>query len=71
MMKKCRTCSSTTSTPWGADKVKGARTSVGPVSWRFSGPWDQESQRVDTAAGHIVRHDVLGGLIHEYERVAA
>jgi putative transposase len=34
-------------------------------------PRDQESQRVDTAAGHIVRHDVLGGLIHEYERVAA
>ena len=34
-------------------------------------PRDPESQRVDTAAGHIVRHDVLGGLIHEYERVAA
>jgi len=32
---------------------------------------DQRFQRVDTAAGHIVRHDVLGGLIHEYERVAA
>jgi transposase InsO family protein len=34
-------------------------------------PTDPESSSDDTAAGYIVRHDVLGGLIHEYERVAA
>ncbi|MHB1518375.1 MAG: integrase core domain-containing protein [Acidimicrobiales bacterium] len=38
---------------------------------RLGIPSDPESQRVDNAAGHIVRQDVLGGLIHEYERVAA
>jgi putative transposase len=34
-------------------------------------PTHPENSSDDTAAGHIVRHDVLGGLIHEYERVAA
>jgi hypothetical protein len=34
-------------------------------------PTDPESPNIDTATGHIVCHDVLGGLIHEYERVAA
>jgi transposase InsO family protein len=37
----------------------------------LAAPRDPESPTVDTPAGHIVRHDVLGGLIHEYERVAA
>jgi putative transposase len=34
-------------------------------------PTHPENSNDDTAAGHLVRCDVLGGLIHEYERVAA
>ncbi|MDA8357426.1 MAG: integrase core domain-containing protein [Actinomycetota bacterium] len=34
-------------------------------------PTDPESSSDDMAVGRIVRYDVLGGLIHEYERVAA
>ncbi|MHB1510268.1 MAG: hypothetical protein ACYCST_12595 [Acidimicrobiales bacterium] len=34
-------------------------------------PTDPENSSDDTAAGHIVRQDVLGGLIYEYQRVAA
>ncbi|MHB8246848.1 MAG: integrase core domain-containing protein [Acidimicrobiales bacterium] len=37
----------------------------------LAAPSDPETSSDDTAADHIVRHDVLGGLIHEYERVAA
>ncbi|MHB8341076.1 MAG: integrase core domain-containing protein [Mycobacteriales bacterium] len=37
----------------------------------LAAPRDSETPRIDTTGGHIVRHDVLGGLIHEYERVAA
>ena len=38
-------------------------------AWGLTVSTDPESESDDTAAGHIVRHDVLGGLIHEYERV--
>ncbi len=37
---------------------------------RLAVPTDPKSSSDDTVAGHIVRHDTLGGLINEYKRVA-